>query len=148
MLKGRSCMRVAAIDLGAARVGLAVSDDLGLLAHPRPALDGRDTGRLLDALCELVGTDGISTFVIGLPRHMDGREGARARASRRFAEILERRSGVPVRLFDERWSTVEAAARLRDQGLNSRNARGRLDSASAAVMLQCWLDSKCSGEGH
>ncbi len=135
-------MCVVAIDLGAARVGLAVSDELGMLAHPRPPLDGRDAGRLVDALCVLAKDLAAERFLVGLPRHMDGREGAKARAARRFAAVLGERSGIAVELIDERWTTVEASSRLRAQGLDSRQMRSKVDSASAAVMLQSWLDSR------
>ena len=146
VLNGRSFMRVAAIDLGSARVGLAVSDDLGMLAHPRPYLDGKNMGRLVDALCALAVEEGLERFVIGLPRHLDGREGSKARAARHFAHVLEQQSGLPIEMADERWTTVEALARLRDQGLDAKRSRRRVDSAAAAILLQAWLDSRAGAE--
>jgi putative holliday junction resolvase len=135
-------MRVAGIDLGKVRVGLALSDELGMLAHPRPFLDGSNMGALLTALVELAQQEQISRFVVGLPRLLDGREGPPARRARRFAEVLGTRSGKPVELVDEWLSTREASARLREGGLDGRQARQRIDSASAAVLLQAWLDRK------
>ena len=134
-------MRAAAVDLGKVRVGLAVSDELGLMAHPRPHLDGRDLGRLVDALCRLAVSESIEIFLVGLPRRLDGGEGAPARRARRFAEILRSRTRVQVELVDERLSTVEARSRLREQGLGERELRERVDSASAAVLLQGWLEA-------
>ena len=135
-------MRAAAIDLGKARVGLAVSDELGLMAHPRPFLSGGDPGRLIGQLVELASSEQIEVFLVGLPRTLKGTEGAAARRARRFAERLQERSQLTVELVDERFSTREAMLRLRDQGLTERQARARIDSAAAAVLLQAWLDRR------
>jgi putative Holliday junction resolvase len=135
-------MRAAAIDLGKIRVGVAVSDELGLMAHPRPFLDGRDSGRLIGQLIQLASDEGIDFFLVGLPRTLKGADGPAARRARRFAERLASRSQLEVELVDERFSTREAAGRLREQGLREREARSRIDSAAAAVLLQGWLDHR------
>ena len=135
-------MRAAGIDLGTVRVGLAVSDELGLMAHPRPFLDGRDPGRLVEALVQLAQDEGIDAFVVGLPRNLSSTEGPPAKRARRFARALAEASGRAVELVDERLTTVEARARLREQGLSDRAARRRVDSAAAAVLLQSWLDAR------
>ena len=135
-------MRAAAVDLGKVRVGLAVADELGLMAHPRPYLDGRDQRRVVADLARLAAAEGIGVFVIGLPRQLNGKEGLAAGRARRFAEQLSRRTSARVELIDEWLSTVEAHARLREQGTNSREARERVDSAAAAVLLQSWLDGQ------
>jgi putative holliday junction resolvase len=134
-------MRAAAVDLGTVRVGLAIADELGLLAHPRPYLPGSNSRALLDALADLAGREGITLFLVGLPKKLDGVEGPAARRARRFAERLRERTRLPVELVDERLSTREARARLRERGLSDRQARERIDSAAAAVLLQGWLDS-------
>jgi putative Holliday junction resolvase len=133
-------MRAAAIDLGAVRVGLAVADDLGLLAHPRPFLDGKDQVGLLRRLKALQAEEQIDVFVLGLPRELSGREGPAAKRARAFAERLGRATPARVELYDEWLSTREAAGRLRAQGLNAKQQRGRIDSAAAALLLQSWLD--------
>src|SRR3970282_2026356 len=135
-------MRAAAVDLGAVRVGLAVADELGLLAHPRPHLDGRDQTALLARLSAVVAEEGVDVFVVGLPRTLRGREGTPARRAREFAERLRARTGVRVELVDEWLTTREARARLRQQGLSDRAQRSRIDSAAAAVLLQSWLDGQ------
>ncbi|HYQ46290.1 MAG TPA: Holliday junction resolvase RuvX [Polyangiaceae bacterium] len=135
-------MRAAAVDLGKVRVGLAVADELGLMAHPRQYLDGRDQRRLVADLARLADAEGITVFVIGLPRQLNGKEGLAAGRARRFAEQLMKRTAARVELVDEWLSTVEAHARLREQGTNSREARERVDSAAAAVLLQSWLDGQ------
>ena len=135
-------MRAAAIDLGTVRVGLAVADELGLLAHPRPHLDGRDPRQVVETLARLASDEGIDVFLVGLPRTLAGNEGPPARRARHFAEQLERHTGLTVELVDERLSTREATQRLREQGLAEREIRSRVDSASAAVLLQSWLDAR------
>jgi putative holliday junction resolvase len=135
-------MRAAAIDFGRVRVGVAVADELGVLAHPRPHLDGRNPARLVESLAELARLEGITLFLVGLPKTLAGREGPPARRARRFAERLRQRTELSVELFDERLTTREARQRLAEQGLDEREARSRVDSAAAAVMLQCWLDAQ------
>lgn len=139
-------MRAAAIDLGKVRVGLAVADELGVMAHPRPHLDGRNARRLLDALSAVAAEEDIGVFLVGLPRELKGAEGPPARRARKFAAELAARTGRRVELIDEWLSTVEARGRLREQGLNERELRGRVDSAAAAVLLQSWLDGQ-AGQG-
>lgn len=121
---------------------MAVADELGLMAHPRPFLDGRDPKRAIAALVALAAEEGIEIFVVGLPRTLKGEEGPSALKARRFAETLAAQSGRPVELMDEWLSTKEARGRLRDQGLDDRQARQRVDSAAAAVVLQSWLDGR------
>ena len=136
----RGVVRAAAIDYGTVRVGLAVADELGLMAHPRPFLDGKDPGRLVELLAELASNEGIDTFIVGLPRELSGREGPAARRVRKFADALRARTGLEVELVDEWLSTREAAERLRQSGIGAREARSRIDSAAAAVLLQSFLD--------
>ena len=135
-------MRAAAVDLGKVRVGLAVADELGLMAHPRPYLDGRDPRRVVGELARLAEAEGITVFVVGLPRQLNGKEGLAAGRARRFAEALARRTPASVELIDEWLSTKEAHGRLREQGVDSRDARERVDSAAAAILLQSWLDGQ------
>jgi putative Holliday junction resolvase len=142
----RRLVRAAAIDFGAVRVGLAVTDDLGLLAHPRPFLDGRKPEALLSQLKQLQAAEQIELFVVGLPRELRGREGPAAKRVRAFVQKLERATPARVELWDEWLSTREAAGRLRAQGLNAREQRSRIDSAAAAILLQSWLDGQARSE--
>lgn len=143
---GASVIAVA-IDLGSVRVGIAISDELGLLAHPRPHLAGGDQRKLLGALKELAELEGVQHFVVGLPRLLNGSEGRAARDARRFADALARHTGLPVTLCDEWLSTRQAHARLREAGNKQRDSRARIDSAAAAVLLQSWLDGRLAGAG-
>jgi putative holliday junction resolvase len=135
-------VRVLAIDLGSVRVGVAISDELGLMAHPRPPLPGVDAKALLVALQRLAVEEGVDRFLVGLPRLLNGAEGRSARDARRFAAALAKHSGLPVSLVDEWLSTREAHARLREGGSKQRDTRERVDSAAAAVLLQSWLDGR------
>jgi putative Holliday junction resolvase len=137
-------VRAAALDVGKVRVGVAVADELGFLAHPRPFVDGRDPRRAIEALVKLAAEEGIGLFLVGLPRQLSGEEGPSARRARRFAQYLKTKTGIEVEFIDERLSTQEARARLREQGVRDRDARERIDSASAAVLLQSWLDGQRS----
>ncbi len=134
--------RVAAVDLGKARVGLAVTDELGLMAHTRPFLDGRSRRALLASLAALAREEGIARFLVGLPLEMSGAEGPSARRALAFAGDLAEATGVPVEMVDERLTTVEASRRLRDGGTKARAQKARIDGAAAAVILQSWLDAR------
>jgi putative Holliday junction resolvase len=138
-------VRAIAVDVGKVRVGVAIADELGLVAHPRPYVDGRDPKRAVEALARLAEAERVDRFVVGLPRTLRGEEGPPARRARRFAEALARRTGLAVELADEWLSTREARGRLRDAGLGERELRERVDSAAAAVVLQSWLDARRGG---
>jgi putative Holliday junction resolvase len=135
-------MRAAGIDYGKVRVGIAISDELGALAHPRPFLDARDLRSLLGALAALCTAESVSVLVLGLPRQLDGGEGLAARRVRKFAAQLRQHLGLRVELVDEWLSTREAHGRLQAGGHNARSARERVDSAAAAILLQSWLDRR------
>lgn len=133
---GRTC----GLDLGAARVGVAVDDELGMLAHPRPTLDGRDRAGLVRALKELVREEGIERFVVGLPLDMKGGEGEAARRARDVAQLIADETGVDVELWDERMSTMQAQRALDASEVRGKKAKDSIDAAAAVVILQSWLD--------
>jgi putative pre-16S rRNA nuclease len=128
------------IDAGERRVGVALSDELGLLASPLVVLDRRrGLAPLLDRLAELARRERVGRIVVGLPLNADGSEGQQARRARNFALVAERVIGLPVTLWDERLSTREAEAIVRAQG-RTRRRRVDLDAVAAAVILQDYLD--------
>ncbi|MGH8989231.1 MAG: Holliday junction resolvase RuvX [Acidimicrobiales bacterium] len=138
--------RAVALDLGARRIGVAVSDAARSLAFPRPYI-ARQGNRALDhrAVAELVDEVGADVVVVGLPISLDGTHGVAARTAEeealQLARSLEGR-GVVVETFDERFTTVSAAAALSSACTPSRQRRMRVDSAAAAVLLQSWLESR------
>jgi putative Holliday junction resolvase len=135
-------VRYLGIDLGRARIGLALADDLLGTARPlrvvRRTADGSDLAAIGDAAREY----GVDRLVLGLPINMDGSEGPAARAAREFARRLGTDLGLPVDLFDERLSTFEAEDRLRARGLSAREMKAHVDAEAAAVILQGWLDGR------
>lgn len=135
-------MRTLGVDLGRVRIGLAIADDLLRTARPLSTVVRSAEARDLAAIAAVARDYEVSRAVLGLPLNMDGTEGPAARLARAFAPRLEAALGVPVELFDERLSSFEAEARLREQGLSARDMRGRVDAEAAAVILQGWLDRR------
>jgi len=131
--------RLLALDLGARRVGVAVSDELGMFAHVRPALQVAGERSLIAAVQALVTGEGVDALVVGVPITMAGTDSDQTREVRRLIERLREELTVPVIEWDERLSTVEAAHSVK--GKKRRDA-GDLDSAAAAVVLQAVLDSR------
>jgi putative holliday junction resolvase len=131
---------VLGLDLGDARIGVAVSDPDGRVAVPIGTVHvGQPPGEL-KAIAALVDEHGASLVVLGHPRSMGGAAGARAALAESFADALRAILDVPVELQDERLSTVEAERRLAAAGTRGREARERVDASAAAVILQAWLD--------
>jgi putative Holliday junction resolvase len=137
---GRTC----ALDLGRVRVGVAVDDELGVMAHPRGVLDGRDRKKLLRDLVRLADDEGITRFVIGLPLDMKGGEGDAARSARGLAQDIADATGREVELLDERLSTVLARRALEASEVPGRKQRERIDEAAATAILQSWLDARAA----
>ena len=137
----RSGVRIG-LDPGSLRIGVAVSDDAGVLATPRDALVGGPES--FDQVASLVREMQPLEIVIGIPLTMSGVEGPSAHATREWATRLAGHIDVDVRLVDERLSTVQAQRSYREQGRSTRSTRYRIDSAAAAVVLQFALDAERS----
>jgi putative Holliday junction resolvase len=140
--KAKGVRVVCALDLGAARVGVAVTDELGMMAHPRGALSARPRPALLAALQKLVTEERVARIVVGLPLDMRGTEGEAARRARELAQQIADATGCPIELFDERLTTVEAQRSLTASGLSAKESRAHIDEASAVTILQAWLDAR------
>jgi putative Holliday junction resolvase len=131
------------IDVGTVRVGVAVSDQDGLLATPLTTLArNAATAADVEAVAVLVDEHHAVEVIVGLPRSLSGREGPAAAAARRYADLLAARiAPVPVRLIDERLTTVTAERTLAERGVRGRNRRQVVDQAAAVVILQSALDA-------
>lgn len=129
--------RVLAVDIGARRVGLAISDPTGTIAQPFRTLPRRSTREVLDAIAEVVACLGVSRIVVGLPRDLDGTEGRMARVARRFGASLAHRTRVPVEFWDERLTTRAAERVLR--GCSPTRRRELRDGVAAALILESYL---------
>jgi putative Holliday junction resolvase len=131
------------VDVGEARIGVASSDPDGLLATPVETVPGRDVPAAHRRLAELVAEYEPVEVLVGLPRSLGGGEGPAAARVRTFAEETARRiAPVPVRLVDERMSTVSAARDMRASGVSAKRGRSRIDQAAAVVILQSALDTE------
>lgn len=139
--------RVLAIDHGERRIGVALSDELGILASPLCILKPLARERV-DAVARLAREHAVTEIVVGHPRTLRGEAGPQARRVERFAEQLRGAVDVPVRLWDERYSTQEATERLAAGRKRSAGRRGQaalqVDAVAAAVILQEYLDSRRS----
>lgn len=129
--------RVLAVDPGTVRVGLAVSDPLGISAHP---LDVIDAFGAVDQITELCSEMGVSEIIVGLPVTEAGEEGEAARRARNLAEELEARTGLAVTTVDERYTSRMAEKMMAEAGADSRSRRGSVDKVAAAVLLRGYLD--------
>ena len=136
--------RLLAIDLGEVRVGLALSDPGQVVASPAETLEvprGQD-GPALDALVSAAERHEAVGLIVGQPKLLDGREGDAAKRARWFAERLEARTGLPVALWDERFSTTEAERVMLEQDASRAERRSSIDRVAAAVLLQGVLESR------
>lgn len=139
---------VLALDVGEKRIGVAVSDELGLLASPRTVIHRRTTRQAHDEIARLVREVGPCTVVVGLPVSLDGQLHWQARTVRRFAERLRSRIGVPLVYVDETLSTVRAEEQLRAAGVRPDRIRERIDAVAAAVILEDYLEQQRRAARH
>ena len=133
--------RIMAIDYGDQRIGLAVSDLLGMLAGEAWTMNEWNRERAAQRIAEEAKKREVGTLVLGLPKNMDGTEGPRAALSREFKTLLEEASGLPVVLWDERRSSIEAHAILHAAGKKERVHRKSVDAVAASLILEGYLGS-------
>ena len=131
--------RALALDLGAKRVGVAVSDELGLTARPLPSIGRTSWKRLVLAVRELCEQFDVRRVVVGMPLRLDGGEGEAAQEARRAARNLGLTLGLPVVLQDERLTSLDAEAGLRGAGAGREEVKARVDSEAAAIILRDYL---------
>lgn len=127
------------IDHGDARVGIAATDDFGILAHPVETIDRAKT-EPVERIVQLAALRKIRTLVVGLPVRMDGTEGVSAIKVRKFAKQLrERLPAIPVVFVDETLTTSSASAKLREAGKKAKDQKGLIDQAAAVEILNLWM---------
>jgi putative Holliday junction resolvase len=129
------------IDLGDARIGVAASDDLGMLAHPLETITATK-GDPIARILELAASRGVAAIVIGMPRNMDGTYGPAATKAKEFIEKLRALTTLQIIAWDERLSTVAAQRSLQEAGRNTRNQKSVIDQVAAQIILQGWLDAQ------
>jgi putative Holliday junction resolvase len=133
--------RVLALDLGKKRIGLAISDGLGITAQGLATLHRRNKRTDLAALAALIKDRGVTQILMGNPLNMSGAEGRQSQWTQEFAGELEKHTGLPVKLWDERLTTAEASRVLRESGIGIEKRAAAVDRLSAVILLQSYLDS-------
>jgi putative holliday junction resolvase len=131
--------RILAIDLGKRRIGLAVSDELGITAQGLPTVQRTRIREDLDTLANLITEKSVQLIVMGNPLHMSGRDSRQAEYTREFASRLHVRTGVPVEFWDERLTSVEAGRVLRESGIGIEKRAAAVDKLSAVLLLESYL---------
>lgn len=136
-------MRILGLDYGSKTVGVAVSDELLITAQGVEIIRRKSPAKLRQTLAridELVGMYGVSEIVLGYPKNMNNTEGERCENTKEFKELLERRTGLPVVLWDERLTTVAADRSMMEMGIRRENRKDYVDEIAAIFILQGYLD--------
>ena len=142
-------MRVLAVDFGTKKLGLALSDPQGRMALPRGVMPRSGEERDLAELARLVAEEGVAALVVGLPLSLGGEETPSSRRALDFGRKLAARTGLAVHFVDERLTSSEAKARLRESGARAKKAKARLDAEAAAVILESFLaERRSTGNEH
>ncbi len=139
--------RILGIDYGTARIGVALSDELQMLAHPAETIPVAKTADPAARIAAIVREKNVERILVGLPRHMNGELGAAAEGAQAFAEKLRAVVPCEVRTWDERLSTVAAHRALQEAGKSTRQTRGYIDQVAAQMLLQSYLDSLPANQG-
>lgn len=135
-------MRIVGIDYGDARVGVSVSDPLGITAQGVATVANRVYEKMLDSLVKIINEHSVQKIVVGLPKNMDGTVGERGEVTHAFVcDLKERVGSIPVELWDERLTTVQAAGILNVTNTRGKDRKNVIDTVAACIILQSYLDS-------
>jgi putative Holliday junction resolvase len=134
-------MRVLAIDHGTRRMGIAVSDELGLLAQPLEYIPAEPFAAALERLRHLIREKEVDLILVGMPRNMDGSYGPAALKVQEFVAVLQEAIAMPIKTWDERLTSAQAHRFLTQSARGRRGRRERVDQTAAAILLQSYLDS-------
>lgn len=135
-------MIILGVDLGKARTGLAVCDAGEVLASPLTVISEHNRERLVEQIAAAAREHQAEALVVGLPRNMDGSEGESAQNVREIAALLEEKTGLPVRLWDERGTTITAHGYLNETNVRGKKRKAVIDTVAAGVILQSYLDAR------
>ena len=133
--------RILALDLGKKRIGLAISDELGITAQGLETLERQGRRDDIESLRRLAVERGVTQFLIGDPLHMSGDASRQGDYTREFARELERKTGIAIVFRDERWTSREAERTIRGMGVGNSSRKATIDRLSAVILLQSYLDS-------
>lgn len=137
--------RILALDLGKKRIGLAISDELGITAQGLDTLERQGRRADIEILRRLAVARGVTLFLLGDPLHMSGDASRQGDYTREFAGELERKTGLPIEFRDERWTSREAERTIRGAGVANGQRKPTIDKLSAVILLQSYLDSIALG---
>lgn len=133
-------MRTLGIDHGTKRMGLALSDELGMIAHPMEFFPAEPLAGFLGRLKAIIQEKGVETVVVGMPRNMDGSYGPAAEKAREFVAALKGAITIPVKTWDERLTSAQANRFLIESGMRRDKRKLKVDQTAAAILLQSYLD--------
>ena len=134
-------MRILALDHGTRRIGVAVSDELKMIAQPIEFIPAEPFTAFLDRLKVLIREKEVELILIGMPRNMDGSYGEAARRVREFITVLQEAVPIPLKVWDERLTSRQAERLLIEGNVGRKDRKGKIDKTAAALLLQSYLDS-------
>ncbi len=134
-------MRVLGLDHGTERIGVAISDDLGMIAQPVEFIPNHPPAGIWERLREILASTPFELIVIGMPRNMDGSYGPAAEKVKAFMEMLQEEIQIPIKTWDERLSSAQANRVLLQANVSRKKRKGKVDKMAAAIILQSYLDS-------
>jgi putative Holliday junction resolvase len=134
-------MRILAIDHGSKRMGIAISDELGCIAHPLEFIPAEPFAGFLVRLKEIIREKQVEQLLVGMPRNMDGSYGPMAAKVKEFIEVLKETITIPIKTWDERLTSAQANRYLIDANVRRDKRKEKVDKTAAAILLQSYLDS-------
>ena len=134
-------MRILALDHGTKRIGVAVSDELGMIAHPVEFIPAEPHPAFLSRLQAILQEKAVGMILVGMPRNMDGSYGPAALKVREFVDALKQATSLPIRTWDERLTSVQAHRYLSEAEVRGKDRKDKVDKMAAAILLQSYLDS-------
>lgn len=134
--------KIMGVDYGDARTGIAISDLLCSIVGSTTVIHSRKDDKTIAEIQKLIGENGVGEIVVGLPKNMDGTEGPRAEVCRGFAKLLEEATELPVTMWDERRTTVEAHNILNEHNYHGKKRKNTVDAVAASLILEGYLNYK------
>lgn len=138
-------MRTLALDHGTRRIGVAVSDELGMMAHPLEFVPAEPFAQFLDRLKQIIREREVELILVGMPRNMDGSYGPAALKVEAFVAALREAITIPIKTLDERLTSVQAHRLLGQAEVRGRRRKERVDRSAAAILLQSYLENRSGG---
>lgn len=140
-----TCPRTLGLDIGSKRIGVAISDALGITAQGLSTLKREKDEKLIEHLKDIISKEGVEEILVGLPLNMNGSYGPQANEAIAFTDILKKNFKLPVKLWDERMSTIEVERVMIAQGASRRKRKKKIDKLAAQVVLQSYLNARKAG---